>query len=72
MFDVNWKIQIEEDISPTSLNVTGERSSRFKLVVNAYGCFVESDEHNKGHKIAARSKHLGWTWALNFIMLTHV
>ena len=28
--------QMEEDISPTSLYVTGERSSRFKLVVNAY------------------------------------
>ena len=40
---------MEEDISPTSLNVTGESSS--KLVVNAYGCFVESDEHNEGHKI---------------------
>ena len=38
--------QIEEDISPTSLNVTRESSLRFKLVVNAYGCFVESDEHN--------------------------
>ena len=43
--------QMEEDISPTSLNVTGESSSKFKLVVNAYGCFVESDEHNEGHKI---------------------
>ena len=44
---------MEEDISPTSydLNVTGESSSKFKLVVNAYGCFVESDEHNEGHKI---------------------
>ena len=36
---------MEEDISPTSLNVTGESSSRFKLVVNTYGCFVESHEH---------------------------
>ena len=43
--------QMEEDISPASLNVTGESSSKFKLVVNAYGCFVESDEHNEGHKI---------------------
>ena len=42
---------MEEDISPTSLNVTGESSSKFKLVVNAYGCFVESDERNEGHKI---------------------
>ena len=41
--------QMEEDISPTSLNVTGECSSRFKLVVNAYGCVVESDELNEGH-----------------------
>ena len=40
---------MEEDISPTSLNVTGESSSKFKLVENAYGCFVESDEHNEGH-----------------------
>ena len=24
---------------------------KFKLVVNAYGCFVECDEHNEGHKI---------------------
>ena len=43
--------QMEEDISPTSLNVTAESNSKFKLVVNAYGCFVESDEHNEGHKI---------------------
>ena len=43
---------MEEDISPTSLNVTGESSS--KLVVNAYGCFVESDEHNEGHIITKR------------------
>ena len=43
--------QMEEDIPPTSLNVTAESSSKFKLVVNAYGCFVESDEHNGGHKI---------------------
>ena len=43
--------QMEEDISPTSLNVTAESSSKFKLVVNAYGCFVESDEHNEGHKL---------------------
>ena len=42
---------MEEDISPTSLNVTAESSSKFKLVVNAYGCFVESDEYNEGHKI---------------------
>ena len=42
---------MEEDISPTSLNVTAESSSKFKLVVNAYGCFVESDEHNEGHKL---------------------
>ena len=46
--------QMEEDISPTSLNVTGESSSKFKLVVNAYGCFVESDEHNEGHIITKR------------------
>ena len=39
---------MEEDISPALLNVTGESSSKFKLVVNAYGCFVESDEHNEG------------------------
>ena len=40
---------MEEDISPISpRNVTGESSSKFKLVVNAYGCFVESDEHNEG------------------------
>ena len=42
---------MEEDISPASLNVTGESSSKVKLVVNAYGCFVESDERNEGHKI---------------------
>ena len=30
---------MEEDISPTSLNVTAESNSKFKLVVNAYGCF---------------------------------
>ena len=42
---------MEEDISPTSLNVAAESSSKFKLVVNAYGCFVESDEYNEGHKI---------------------
>ena len=46
--------QMEEDISPTSLNATGESSSKFKLVVNAYGCFVESDEYNEGHKITKR------------------
>ena len=40
---------MEEDISLTSLNVPAESSSNFKLVVNAYGCFVESDEHNEGH-----------------------
>ena len=38
-------------MSPTSLNLTGESSSKFKLVVNAYGCFVESDERNEGPKI---------------------
>ena len=43
--------QMEEDISPTSLNVTAESSSKFKLVVIAYGCFVESDEHNERHKL---------------------
>ena len=43
--------QMEEDISPNSLNVTAESSSKFKLVVNSYGCFVESDEHNEGHKL---------------------
>ena len=37
---------MEDDISPTSLIVTGESSSKFKLVVNAYKCFVESEEHN--------------------------
>ena len=46
---------MEEDISATSLIVTGEGSSRFKLVVNAYGCFVECDEHHEGLKIM---KHL--------------
>ena len=46
--------QMEQDISLTSLNVTGESSSKFKLVVNAYGCFVESDEHSVGHKITKR------------------
>ena len=46
--------QMEEDISPTLLNVTGESSSKFERVVNAYGCFVESVEHNKGHKIMQR------------------
>ena len=51
--------QMEEDISPTSLNVTGESSSKFKLIVNAYGCFVESDEHNEGHKI---TKCLSTRW----------
>ena len=45
---------MEEDVSSTSLNVTAESSSKFKLVVNAYGCFVESDEHNEGHKIENR------------------
>ena len=43
--------QVEEDTLPTLLNVTAESSSKFTLVVNAYGCFVESDEHNEGHKI---------------------
>ena len=42
---------MEEDISPTLLNVAAESSLKFKLVVNAYGCFVESDEYNEGHKI---------------------
>ena len=46
--------QMEEDKSPTSLTVTGESSSTFNLVVNAYGCFVESDIHNKDHKITKR------------------
>ena len=46
--------QMEEDISPTSLNVIEESSSRFKMVVNAYGCLVESDEHNEDHKITRR------------------
>ena len=45
---------MEEDISPTSLNVTAESSSKFKLVVSAYVCFVESDEHNEGHNITKR------------------
>ena len=45
---------MEEDISPTSLNVTGESSLKFELVVNAFGFFVESDEHNEGHKITQR------------------
>ena len=47
---------MEEDISPTSydLNVTGESSSKFQLVVNAYGYFVESNEHSEGHIIAKR------------------
>ena len=31
---------MEEDISPTSLNVTAESSSKFKLVVNAYGALL--------------------------------
>ena len=47
--------QMEENKLPTSLTVTRESSSRFKLVVNAYGCFVESDKHNKDHKV---TKHL--------------
>ena len=42
---------MEEDILPTSLNVTTESTSQFKLVLNAYGCLVESDEHNEGHKL---------------------
>ena len=50
---------MEEDISSTSFNVTAESSSKFKLVVNAYGCFVESDEHNEGHKI---KKRLSTSW----------
>ena len=45
--------QMEQDISLTSLNVTGESSSKFKLVVNAYGYF-ESDEHSEGHIITKR------------------
>ena len=45
---------MEEDISPTSLNVTVESSSRIKLVMNAYGCFVDFDEHNEGHNITKR------------------
>ena len=45
---------MEEDILPTLLNVTGESSSKFKRVVNAYGCFVESDKHNEGDKIMQR------------------
>ena len=48
---------MEKDVLPTSLNVTGESSSKFKLVVNVYGCFVESDEHNEGHKITKRLRH---------------
>ena len=51
--------QMEEDISPTLLNVTGESSSKFERVVNAYGCFVESNEHNEGHKIM---QHLSTMW----------
>ena len=46
--------QMEKNILPTSLKVIGERSSKFKLVVNAYGCFVESDEHNEDHIITKR------------------
>ena len=46
---------MEEDKLLTSLTVTGKSSSRFKLVVNAYGCFAESDKHNEDHKI---TKHL--------------
>ena len=45
---------MEEDKLPTSLKVTGESSSRCKLVVNAYGYFVESDKHNEDHKITKR------------------
>ena len=45
---------MEKDVLPTSLNVTGESSSKFKLVVNVYGCFVESHEHFEGHKITKR------------------
>ena len=48
---------MEKDVLPTSLNVSGESSSKFKLVVNVYGCFVESDEHNEGHKITKRLRH---------------
>ena len=51
--------QMEENKLPTSLTVTRESSSRFKLVVNAYGCFVESDKHNKDHKV---TKHLNTRW----------
>ena len=50
---------MEEDISPTSLNVTAESNSKFKLVVNAYKCFVEWDEDIEGHKI---TKRLSTTW----------
>ena len=45
---------MEEDVSPTSLNVTTESNSKFKLVVNAYGYFVEWDENIEGHKITKR------------------
>ena len=48
---------MEEDISPTSLNVIGESSSTFKMAVNAYGCLVESDEHNEDHKNYETSKY---------------
>ena len=42
---------IADFVKCPGLNVTAESSSKFKLVVNAYGCFVESDEHNEGHKL---------------------
>ena len=44
---------MEEDTSPTFLNVTGESSSTFKLVVNVDACFVEFDEHNEGIGVRA-------------------
>ena len=57
-------VQMEKDVLPTSLNVTGESSSKFKLVVNVYGCFVESDEHNEGHKITKRLRHqVRFSWS---------
>ena len=42
---------MEEDKLATSLTATAES---LKLVVNAYGCFVESDKHNEDHKITKR------------------
>ena len=46
--------QMEEDISPTSLNVTCLNFELLSPVVSAYVCFVESDEHNEGHIITKR------------------